>query len=210
MVTNWNPTAPTQSLFNVPNPCLPMPTTTPGGPLNPLAPSFPKGMTLSFYDGYDQFTLYTDVINQMWRIDGPEDSAIQIGNTMYSFPNVDIDDSLIKPLPCYQYPNPYTLVPDIPVAFSNYVGNASVNGVPVTIWNGMGQLWYWDSTNTPQFFLNGPSPAVITFYQPSTPASITFKPPVFCLMSFSTPKTKFLTRDRSPIQRLFKNLNKPK
>jgi hypothetical protein len=210
MIQNWNPVAPDPMMFSPPTMCYPLPQMMGSNrPMNPLAgaPVFPKGFTMYIFDGYDEYTIYSDSANLMWRVDSAATTLIQKANVIYTFTNVDYISSAITPLPCYQYPSPYTFITELPPAFTAYLGNATYNGMPLTVWSGMGQIWYWDTTNTPQFFLNGPSPSVVTFFQPMTPPSVIFDPPTLCLpgISQSSP-SKLLTRN-SPYNGLLK-LNK--
>jgi len=204
-VTNWNPTTPSPTMFNIPTSCYPIPSMLKDVPPHPLAPMFPKGMTMYIFDGYDEFVIYSDQVNQMWRIDTPFTTTIQTSNTLYTFINVDPESSLIQPLPCYQYLSPYSFIPDLPATFSSYVGNATFNSIPVSIWGALGQFWYWDNTITPQFFMIGGSPSVVTFFQPTPPPSVIFNPPAFCLSgAMSSKPTNFFNRHTSPLDRLYR------
>jgi hypothetical protein len=210
MIENWSPMAPNPTLFNVPSICYPLPQMI--GPIvpHPFAPIFPKGFTMYIFDGYEEYTIYSDGVNQMWRVDSAATTQIQRGNMLYTFASVDFVSSLITPLPCYQYSSPYTYIPDIPPAFSTSLGNATLNGMTLSVWSGMGQIWYWDSTNTPQFFLNGPSPSVVTFFQPMVPPSVIFEPPSVCLMGstpMASPPKLTSRRQNSPFMGLFNHNN---
>jgi hypothetical protein len=205
MVVNWSPMSPDPTIFNIPTMCYPLPLMN--GPIDPhpFAPVFPKGFTMYIFDGYAEYTVYSDAANQMWRVDTAATTQIQKGNVLYTFASVDFVSSLITPLPCYQYSSPYAFVPDLPPAFSNFLGNATLNSMVLSVWSGMGQIWYWDSTNTPQFFLNGPTPSVVTFFQPMAPPSVIFDIPSICLMavtSMSSPPKLISQRQNSPFLKL--------
>jgi len=184
-VANWNPTPPPPSMFTAPIPCYPTPMFTSSVP-NPLAPAFPNSMTMYSFDGFSETVIYYDGVNQMWRIDTDVMTILQRGNMAYLFLNAESPSTpLINPLPCYSYANNYAFIPGIPSTFSTNLGTATYNGVAVTLWAAQGQIWYWDSTNTPQFFFGGPVPSVISYFQPGAPPPGVFDPPAFCMPSTS-------------------------
>jgi len=183
MIGNWNPTAPPAAVFAAPATCYAqtMFTAEPQA-LNPLAPNFPNSMTMYTFDGFQEIIYYYDGVNQMWRIDTPEMGIIQRGGTAYMFLKTNTPSpSLISPLPCYQYAQPYSFIPDLPSSFTSSLGTATMGSTPLSVWAAPGHIWYFDSTNTPMFFFQGPSASVVSFFQSGTVPSGVFDPPAFCL-----------------------------
>jgi len=182
-VSNWVPQAPPASVWTVPTGCFLVPNMFKGAETpNPLAPTFPSTMTIYVFDGQNEIIFYYDGPNKMWRIDSPFMTQIQKGTTNYMFlKSSNPSGSIISPLPCYQFTQPWTFIPDLAPSFSQSLGTATVNGVATTVWYGQGQMWYWDNTNTPRFFFDGPIPNVVSYFQPGPPPPGVFDPPTFCI-----------------------------
>jgi len=184
IVENWNPNTPAPSVFQPPIGCFNFSAiqSTAVRP-NPLGPTFPTSFTMYVYNDFDEVIYYYDGANQRWRIDDGVTSLIQNGNTQYLFLNSNNQPQLVSPLPCYTFSQNYTFIPDFPASLGVSLGTAMLNGQTLAVWGGSGQIWYWDSTNTPKFYFGETAPSIVSFFQPGAPPAGVFDPPAMCIPS---------------------------
>jgi len=147
--------------------------------------SFPTAYTMTLHIVADEFTLYYDGDNQMWRLDYLYSTTIQKGGIQYQYNNAGSNPPYdITPLPCVQEMQNFTF-PNFgfPTSFPYSYGNATLveTGQLVDIWGAPGVISYWLKT-TPLIFLgNNFSPVHVTNFQEGTPASNLFQPPSLCV-----------------------------
>jgi len=184
-ISNYMPTRPPMSAFQVPNLCFPafgsnMTRLTPIG----AVPIVPSQFVLYAVRSAAPFplTVYYDGMHGNIRIDNGVASLLQIGNDVYTFSS-EIN-SRIMPTPC-QHTVQTTPLFQLPV-FSRRVANVTIDDFPTSVWVAYNPLdmvatyWYFDVNNLPLMYTSIYGAIKINFFGTLAPPPSIFTVPPQC------------------------------